>query len=390
MSIEGSLETMPLEDLLDWLHRRSAQGKLLLQKDSVRKTLTLRQGKICNAASTDPREFLGQYLINFGLLSEDQLQKAFETQLETGVMLGRVLVLSGAITQEQIQRVLELKMKETVLDAFLWEGGRFGFQPQPPSSPASDVTALIGLSELYREGLERRGRFAEIRRLIPVNDMRFQLKKRPAGLDPHSVSGVILELAAQGNSAADIILKFHSLDYPILNQLFDFCRKGYLSPLAAEEPQLLSESDLEPLPASEPPRKSPPPPLPQSAGVDDFLSLAERLINERDYQGALQVLLQGLQIHPYDPDLSQAREIAEKGLTEQLKTGLLAYNRVPHLARPDALAKGLELNPAQRYLLSRIDGKRTIRSIVMVSPLKEIDALLNFRQLIDQGLVVLK
>ncbi len=405
MGLQGTLDTMPLEDLLEWMSRRRSAGKLSVQGGTVYKSLTLDGGLVVNAASNDPREYLGQYLINFGLITEDQLQKAFETQQETGVMLGRILVMTGMLKEDQIQRMLELKIRETVLDAFLWRKARFTFQDESPVRGATDISARVDLSNLCTEGVARRQRLKEIRLIIPDNQVRFQVLAVPAGLDHRSVHGIMLELARQGNSVADIILKFHSLDFPILNNLYEMVKKGWLSTGAkrAPEPADLCDIDLEviePTPTTDPathpgPRPAPRPapriePPPSSGAPDDFLHRVEGLLKGRDYQGALAVLKKGLEAHPYDPDLCQATEIAEKGLVEQLKSTLLADKRVPYLLRDDVVFSGLELSPAQRYIISRIDGRRSVRSIVMVSPLKEVDALLNFQHLIKSGIVALR
>jgi hypothetical protein len=47
------------------------------------------------------------------------------------------------------------------------------------------------------------------------------------------------------------------------------------------------------------------------------------------------------------------------------------------------------LTAPERYLLSRFDGKRELRSIVQVSPIRELDALKFVRQFVDAGVVEL-
>ena len=51
--------------------------------------------------------------------------------------------------------------------------------------------------------------------------------------------------------------------------------------------------------------------------------------------------------------------------------------------------KDLALSPQEKYLLSRIDGKRDVKSIIGVSPVRELDALRFFRRFIEEGLVIL-
>ena len=62
---------------------------------------------------------------------------------------------------------------------------------------------------------------------------------------------------------------------------------------------------------------------------------------------------------------------------------------VPTLQVPQAQLKTMQLTAPQRYLLSRIDGKRDVAAIVRVSPLHELDALKYFQGFLDSGFVKL-
>ena len=95
MSLSGTLDTMPVHELTDWMSKKKSTGILTLKRAGVTKTMTIESGQVINAASTDAREYLGQFLINFGVVTEDQLQKAFETQLETKVS-GATYGLAGS------------------------------------------------------------------------------------------------------------------------------------------------------------------------------------------------------------------------------------------------------------------------------------------------------
>ena len=87
------------------------------------------------------------------------------------------------------------------------------------------------------------------------------------------------------------------------------------------------------------------------------------------------------------PEITDALETAERGLCEQLRAELTDHKRVPVLALDPEDLSQKTWTPAQRYLLTRVDGQRQLRSIIMVSPLKEVEALLTFRTLFRAGVV---
>jgi hypothetical protein len=379
---------MPVHELIDWMSKKNATGILTFKCAGVAKTMTIESGQVVNAASTDAREYLGQFLINFGVVTEDQLQKAFETQQETKVLLGRILVMTGLAKEEQIHRILELKIRESFLDVFLWDLGNFNFQDGIVPDEPSVVPVSVGLASLCKEGIARRKFYEEIRAAIPSNGCRFLCNRKsvPKDLDPRSANGVMLQLASKEFSAADIILRFHSLDFPILKNLFEMTKRGWL---AVTEPPASTDVEIDVEEIMEPDGVVSGADAEQS-GPDRYLMSAQDSMQKRDYDQAIAILKRGLVDHPYDPDLCEGLEIAESGLVDALRTEMLSDRCVPYLLRDDLLAISSKWTPAQRYILSRIDGQRNLRSIVMVSPLKEVEALKTFRSLIQAGYVALR
>jgi len=385
VGLQGTLDTMPIVELFDWMNQKQRTGMLEVKRDNITKMFTIEQGRVINAASTDAREYFGQFLINFGLITEDQLQKAFETQQETKILIGKILVMTGLVSEEDVHRILELKIRETTLDVFLWDQGTFNFQDGVLPDEPSVVPVSVTLADLYQEGIHRRKLHLEIRKTIPDNSRRFTFREQATlgELDARSAPAIVLDLARQGYSAQDIILRFHSLDFPILKTLYEMVQRGWLVVTGGEDDQHpeaeLPELDIEIETIPEP-----------HMGPDAFLMTAQESMQKRDFDTALAALKRGLAEHPYDPDLCEALELAEKGLAEKLRTDMLSDKRVPYLLRDDLLRISGNWTPAQRYILSRIDGQRNLRSIIMVSPLKEVEALKTFRSLIHAGFVGLR
>ena len=440
MGLKGTLETMPVVDLLLWMSKRSQTGMLKFRRGQIDKTLTLEDGRVINASSNDPREYFGQFLINFGMITEDQLQKAFETQQETRVLLGRILVMTGLVTEEQIHQMLELKIRETLLDVFLWNVGAFEFLDGVRPDDPSVVHVAVNMLDLYQEGVARRNDMLRIRTLIPDNSCRFDVVDSEVTLaaDPGSTESAILAMGRQGMSVSDIILSFHSMDYPMLRALHDMVDKGWMRVLstaaqastpkpAPAEPAPAEPAPVEPAPAKPAPAKPAPAkpapakpvapepassseakapgpiskldiqieelepsPEPLEEGADNFLLQAQGHIQQKRFAEAVDTLNTGLGAHPFDPELVEALATAERALADRLRSQLLVDEQIPYLLAEDLTPISEKLTAPQRYVLSRVDGERSLRSIIMVSPLREVDALRTFRTLVDQGIIGLR
>src|SRR5436190_17491419 len=117
MSLRGSLSTMPVGDVFEWLERRRPAGELTLDRANQTRRFQLAAGQVTGASSTDPAEYLGQILLNTGVLTEAQLRDAYAAQASDGILVGRILVLNGTVAESALREAIELKIRESLYDA---------------------------------------------------------------------------------------------------------------------------------------------------------------------------------------------------------------------------------------------------------------------------------
>ena len=102
MALQGTLDTMSLPDLLQWLGNAQKSGTILLTQGNTSKRLFLREGLVTGSASDDPSEFLGQFLLSYGRISEEQLRDALSSQQGSSEYLGAHLLRMGALSEAPI------------------------------------------------------------------------------------------------------------------------------------------------------------------------------------------------------------------------------------------------------------------------------------------------
>ena len=125
MALTGNLSTMLPGDLLQWLSLGQKTGTLVVTNRRVEKKIFFKAGRVISSATNDPREYLGQFLMSHGYLTEPELKKAMEVQLQSGILLGKILVMIDVITEQDLQRLMRLKAEEEIYDIFLWNDGDF-------------------------------------------------------------------------------------------------------------------------------------------------------------------------------------------------------------------------------------------------------------------------
>jgi hypothetical protein len=364
----GDFGTMPLKDVVVYLGNKKATGTLSLERGAVRKQVVVVAGDVTNASSTEPREYLGQFLINLGHITEEQFQKAYETQKESKIFLGQILVMIGAVTEEVLKSVLALKVRETVIEPFMWPDGTFAWEDGKQPRQLQGVEVRVPLAELVREGAVRDAVWRTVRQEFPSGDTRLQLERQnlAEAARPGSLDDRLYGLIEAGNTIDEIILALHATDFFVYQRLFAMHRLG-----------AVQRADSAPPPALSPP----------SAPTDgDLIAATEEFIERGLFKEAVSAARAAHQQNQ-TTETRTVLQKAEEGWLAELRKSFTARTLVPRLNATMAEIKNMPLSAPERYLLSRVDGKRSLMAIISVAPLRELDALAHVQRFVQQGIV---
>src|ERR1700756_5944951 len=109
MAIHGTLKTMSVADLLQFLAAGRKTGTLKIGRGSIIKEIFLDDGIIVGSHSNDPKELLGQMLLHYGKIEEPNLQAAMEIQRQAGGKLGTILSSRGFVSEQDVMEVLRTR-----------------------------------------------------------------------------------------------------------------------------------------------------------------------------------------------------------------------------------------------------------------------------------------
>src|SRR5207237_1828356 len=169
MPLSGKL-TMNATDLLQWVSLGQKNGTLVVAHESVEKKIFFKNGRVISSASNDPREYLGQFLMSHGFLTEPELKKAMEVQQQSGILLGKILVMIDVISEKDLTRLMRLKAEEEIYDIFLWREGEFHFIDD--QLPTMEMIPLqVDVTGIIMEGTRRVDEWQRIREVIPHDVM---------------------------------------------------------------------------------------------------------------------------------------------------------------------------------------------------------------------------
>jgi len=382
MAITGNLETMSLAELLQWLANGRQTGTLIVTNGSVEKKIFLRDGAVLSSSSSDPRGFLGHFLVSKGVITEDDLAKAMAIQSDQGKLLGEILVEGGAIDPEMLDHMLRLKAEENIYDLFAWEEGHFDFLDEE-LPPYELVPMSANITGLVMEGMRRVDMTKEMEKVIPSTQC-VPVSVGPL-LDEDEMDfgwRGVLEAVDDDRSVEDICLHTHSSEYFVCDVLFRKMKEGRIKIV---RPRVIAPDPQAP---AAPVAKDDTGTGPTNAQA--LISEAMVHLKLGVYEAAARHLGAATSLDPHNRELAMVIKELEGEVMAGLENDGVKDEKVPVLETTLDDLRAMSFSPEEGFILSRINGTSDIASIVKISPLSELDSLLVFWKLSQSGQISLK
>jgi hypothetical protein len=363
MSLSGELQTMALADLMEWLATRRKTGTLELSRFSTKKSLAFRDGALFASTSNDPRESLGQRLIKDKLITEEQLFEALARQEREGGLLGELLVSERALDAEELRRVLRENAEEIVYELFLWPRGHFEFRPD--DFPQNVRVSLdLDTGEVILVGIRRLEKWNTLRQRFISSAVTFCCID--SGTVEDAEKRQALDLAMQGKSLAAISLESRRSEFETALILAELCDQGLLAVDQVGEEAVATDV---------------------VGAIEALLQAGEQRIREGATEAAFEAFEKALAMDPLN-------QRAKKGLIEaaaaRKRARLLkkvSLDKVPVLVMGSVALTREKFDSHEGFLLSRINGQWSVRSILKVCPMPEEDALIIVARLVERKVI---
>jgi hypothetical protein len=158
----GTLSALTVAEVLQFVFSSLKTGVLLLsfRGDAAgdptrlrRRSLYFRDGQVVFASSSDPRDRLGPILVDQGLITQPDLERASRL-VKSGRPLGQVLVDEGILSPAQLYQGVSAQVREIFLSSFVETDGEFAFL-EGPTDESSQVKLAERTRDLLLQGLKR-------------------------------------------------------------------------------------------------------------------------------------------------------------------------------------------------------------------------------------------
>jgi hypothetical protein len=369
MTIAGNLDTMQLADIVHWVSSGVHTGTLVVSSAGIEKSLYFKNGQIISCASSDPKEFLGHFLVSRGMITEQDLASAMARQDRHRELLGKILVDQGSISQADLERMLRLKAEEAIYELFRWSDGEFYFIENV--LPGHDLVPIsLDANGVILEGTRRKDEWRLIDEVIPdVACVPVAVADLLEG-ETDEARSAVLRLVDDDRSVEDICLQTHSSEFFVCEILL---RKVGEGKVKVVRPRFHQQ-------AEEPPVTS----------AEALLDGARQRLLEGEYEQVLRHLRAAGSLEPDNAGLIQSIREVENEIRAQFELEGVDPAAVPVIKRPLGELRSINVSPQEGFILSRITGEDDISSIEKISPLPELEARLVFWRLLKAGHIQLE
>jgi hypothetical protein len=413
---------MSLPDLLQWAQMNRKTGGLSLDRGRSWRCIFLRDGQIVGCSANDPPVRLGQFLLSRGKITREDLQRALARQEEEGKTLGLILLEQGVLRQEVLLHEVAAKAEETIYGLFDWADADFRFEEDQPVDRHT-IEVDLAVQNVVLNGLKRMDELNRIRSVFTSSGVVLR-QVDPGTKDRPEISAQarrILGLVDGRRTLAEILLHAHMPEFLALKLLFELHRNGLVRsaavlPIASTSSTLL---DVDPRGGPDSPGESDGssrvgdteerapsamaetvrPAVPRERQVEAPASkssyaaeidVAGRLMLRGEHDVALEVLNACQRANAGDPYLRQLITEAEANFVEASRETDLSPRMVPVLLRPETDLGDGPLSSEERFFVSLIDGQTDIRSLLWVSPLREVEVLRILQRMLHRELIALR
>ena len=390
MALHGSLQTMSVPDLLQFLAVGRKTGLLNFTHGKVVKGIYFEEGVIVGSSTNDPREYFGQMLIHYGKITEEQLQAAMEAQRSDAQSqegsraqepsvnhqeperrrLGQVLVDSGVLTNAAVVEVLEIRTVDIIYDLFIWKAGTFEFTAAGPLPP--DFTRVrVEPNRVIMEGVYRSDEMARYKTLIPSDRTLMELGSgwtSSIGLGKNTRQ--LMYYLEKRMSVAEISYNMHSSTFEVYGQLYELVQKG-LARVSGELPDTIERAPFIDTSVETP---------------DDMVAIASRELDRGNSPKALSLIQAVLEQQPNNGAAQALLVKAERKFIERMYQEFSPAGVPKNVISTEELA-AKEIGPQEGFMLSRINGEWDLQSILSICPFREADSLRMIKNLLDKGII---
>lgn len=132
----GTLEETSLAEMFYTIFRHRVPGLIEITNEGIVKQITINDGIVLHASSTDRADRLGAHLYRSGRLSRETLEETMRKRRASNVRHGEIMIEDGLLSPGELYEAIRSQMEAIVWSVFAWRQGEVSFRIGELAAPA--------------------------------------------------------------------------------------------------------------------------------------------------------------------------------------------------------------------------------------------------------------
>ncbi|GEM_PF-3548105 len=143
MDRQGTISEGQVRTLVTHASEEGLSGILAFKNSHKEISLLLEAGKLSlHRVNGQKAVRIGEILVDRGHISSRDLLQALEAQKTSRRRLGEILVEMDLVSEEEVERAVDMQVEEEIFELFAWEEGEYTFQPEARGEDSLSETIL--------------------------------------------------------------------------------------------------------------------------------------------------------------------------------------------------------------------------------------------------------
>ena len=203
--------------------KENDEGFILFENKDEWRKLFFRDGVVTSASSSTSSDYLGQYLLSFGVITPDQFEKAYPGDFETRENMDNVHHYASA---EELKQLISEKIINTIFIATRWPEGEYSIISKSQDK-YYEVDVELSMKDIEKGLKERIVEFQGILDTVPELGARPKIDYMESrGFEISDLKEVVLNHLIAGKTIDEILKILPAHNYLLLKTIYKLIRMG--------------------------------------------------------------------------------------------------------------------------------------------------------------------
>ncbi|MBN1552190.1 DUF4388 domain-containing protein [bacterium] len=370
MSLSGSFEGMPPQDLLEWIARGKKSGVLTASNTDQKQNIFFHDGNVVGVTSSKSKDRLGALLVRKGYLTQEQLVQFRNIQIDKSEQLGTLLEKKNIVSGENLKQVLSEQVMEVYFDLMNWKEGQFTFEERDLLDNEK-IVDVVNSSNLLLEGARRIDELRRNKEMLPQENS--ILKRADNGKIDTYKNGLeqkIWELLDKPRLLKEITCGLNASEFNIMDALHKMMSEGCI----------VRDEKLEKDRAA------------VSSQIEQNMNQATELMEHQGYHESIAILRKILEIDKTCAPAETLLRKCKKHIIHDAKRMIESPDIIPKIRHSfSSLSPAkLPLTAEEGFVYSRIDGRTSVKSLKYLTNMEMETIYIMLHKFSRMGLIYLE